>query len=88
MDLNKGSARKGNKLPLSNLSNQKKNKATRKGSVKAPADQASPFSSFKTSDVDFASISGYEECVEALKHAEDDTNRAAIMGQVIGHLKN
>ena len=80
MELNKGSARKGTKLPFSTLSGQKKTKAARKGSVKAPAPEASLFSSFKNSDVDFASIGGYEECVEALKHAEDDTARASIMG--------
>ena len=82
------SAKKGNKLPMGNLSSQKKTKAARKGSVKPPADQASPISSLTASMVDYSSIGGYEECVEALKHAEDDTNRAALMGQVIGHLKN
>lgn len=51
--------------------------------MKPPSDQPAPISSLKSSLVD----SGYEECVEALKHAEDDTSRAAIMGQVIGHLK-
>lgn len=70
-------------------SNQKMTKAARKGSVKAAPDLASPItSSLKVSIVEIPNIGTYEECLEALKQAEDDTRRAAIMAQVIAHLKN
>jgi hypothetical protein len=40
------------------------------------------------SEVDLANLGSYEECLESLKHAEDDTKRVAIMNYLISHLKN
>lgn len=80
--------RKGYRTVASNQSNQKVAKAPRKGSVKAASGQAAA-SSLRTSLVDLTNIGSYEECLEALKQADgDDSRRTAIMGQVIGHLKN
>lgn len=51
----------------------------RKGSAKANADAASPIPSWKTSIVDLTSAGSYDECLEALKQADDDAKRATIM---------
>lgn len=52
---------------------------TRKGSIKAGTDSASPISGFKTSVVDLTNTGKFDDCLKALEQAEDDSQRATMM---------